>query len=352
MTRWSKRPRYSPIGIDACGRDVALVQLAERPDGWHVVAAARVRRTANEQGLDATTVSRMRDVMLRQGFRGNCVAATVPSLRLHADLLELPARSPGVPIDDLARAEMGRLARLDGEPFQLATWDVPTPPRGAAGTLMMAIAGRDTETAAVLDPLIAGGLRVTSVLPDTIAATAIAIADQSREPTAVIDLDWSSASVVLLMDGRPVYQRTLGECEFGRLLRLVAVELQLEEPEALCVLRERLDDASPMQRPAGVERLLNAYLESIATELEFSLAFAAHRYPDRPINRLQLVGQGASIGGIEQWLTERFSGAETSVVRPETRVRYVGSFTELMSDPAMSRAAGLAMAGAMSSTLR
>ena len=119
------RKRFGYIGLDIGSRHIKAVQVARGKSQPRIEAAAVIPFVSPEPALDADCVRRLRDVLARQGFRGNQVVIVAPANKLHVEMLDLPPRHSGAPVDQLARAEMMRLGKLEANAFEMATWDLP-----------------------------------------------------------------------------------------------------------------------------------------------------------------------------------------------------------------------------------
>src|SRR5438552_4094061 len=136
------RKRYSFIGLDMGSRSMKAAQVSRRGTQLRVEAAAVIPYPGPEATFDELAMRRLRDVLHRQGFHGHNLVVAAPADKLHVELLDLPPRHSGAPIDQIARAEMMRMAKLEPNAFEMATWDLPAPPRGGTGTAVMAVAAR------------------------------------------------------------------------------------------------------------------------------------------------------------------------------------------------------------------
>src|SRR5262249_42197363 len=126
-------------------------------------AAAILPRPTPNQPPDRDLTRQLRDVLFRQGFVGDDVVLAAPTEHLRMDVLELPPRSSGAPIEQIARMEMARAAKLENEPFELECWDLPATTRGAAATNVMAVALRHQDAEALIDPFDTEGFEVLAV---------------------------------------------------------------------------------------------------------------------------------------------------------------------------------------------
>ena len=119
---WSLEEKFArPIGAHS----IKAAQVTRRGKTVRVDSVAVIPHAQPGAAIDAAAAHRVRDVLARQGFNGNRVVITAPADKLHVELLELPPRHSGAPVDQLAQVEMMRLSKLEGTAFEMETWDLP-----------------------------------------------------------------------------------------------------------------------------------------------------------------------------------------------------------------------------------
>src|SRR5690606_26804280 len=127
----------SPIGIDVGARSIKAAQLGRAGRAWGVRTLARLTRST--PGLPgAAEAVRLADSLGRLGFQGRRVVLAVPEDRLLTSVFELPPRSSGAPLEQMAIMELARSVRRDARSLEAACWEVPAPTRAGAGTHLMA----------------------------------------------------------------------------------------------------------------------------------------------------------------------------------------------------------------------
>jgi type IV pilus assembly protein PilM len=306
--------RLSPIGIDVGSRAIKAAQLARAPGGWRLHAEAVLPLPApatpddapNHWAVRDALVGRLLEVLDRRGFAGNKVVLSVPPSKLESDLLELPPRSSGAPIEQIARGEIARASALSGAPFEMACWDLPAPERATAATAVLAVAVRHTDAETLIAPFERGGVNVVAL--DTaswaLARSMRTCAGQPGTATAVVDLGFSGSTLVLLGDGRVLYQRHLRDAGVGAMHRTVAERFDGPEDAARLLLTDPGATGDPT-RSAWIRKLISGYVEHLIDELQVSFAFAAHRYPAYPLRKLLLTGGGAALAGAADSIRSR-----------------------------------------------
>src|SRR5262245_12711380 len=128
MKRFAPQSR-SPIGIDLGGYAVKAVQLARAGRGWSIHAVLSVPLPVPNHPLDRGTVRFLRDSLHRQGFTSDRVVLAAPTKQLEVDVLEVPPASSGAPVQQIARMELARSAKIESDRFEMGCWELPAPAR-------------------------------------------------------------------------------------------------------------------------------------------------------------------------------------------------------------------------------
>jgi Tfp pilus assembly PilM family ATPase len=346
------RSNRTPIGLDLAGREFKAIQLARTSTGYRIEAAVVLAQPENTP-LDAARAKWIADVLARQGFKGHRVILAAPVAKLEAEMLELPPRASGAPVEQIARGEMATVARLTGG-FEMACWDLPAPPRGGAGTSMLSVAFRHADADMLLDPLESAGLDVRAIDARAWAlARAIATDETDSAPRLVLDLEWDTGFVALVHRQKVLYQRTLAEIGFGTLHRGVAEQFDLSGEVTEFLLTQHDELAAPTRtadpaaatsslQKARIAGLVAQYASVITDELEQSFAFARHRYPDLAPRGLLISGAGARVIGLCEQLTNRLR-TEVTPISPAMRLPCPDDLAETCLNPALATALGMAL---------
>ncbi|MCX5662014.1 MAG: pilus assembly protein PilM [Planctomycetota bacterium] len=363
MNRPWARTIHSPIGVDLGRRTVKAVQLVRAGDRWRVAAAAVYPRAAQDGPggpAEEREIDRLCSVLERQGFVGRSIILAAPADQLAVEMLDLPPRSSGAPIDQIARAELARVTKLDPASFEMATWDLPAPARAGAGANLLAVALGREQAEACLDRYEARGLMVEAL--DTQAwamARACALratkskagsAVKGSTLTAAFDIGWSGALLVLLRDVGVIYQRSLAEGGIGELVADISKEtgLSLDAVEQLLAEKSAPGKETPAKENSGlldapdVKKIVNRYFEAAGAELEASLSYASHRYPESPLDRVLAMGSGAGIAGLCEQFAARLS-LPVEPIRPTDLVDCPKAFAKQGGDALATLALGLAL---------
>jgi Tfp pilus assembly PilM family ATPase len=335
----------SPIGIDADGRFIKAAQLARTPCGWSLKAATRFPRPEGDTEIDEHDVERLGDVLRRQGFSGSRVVLAVPEEKLVTSLLELPPKSSGAPLDEIARAELANLHGYDVQAAETASWDLPTSGRATGSSRAMAVACRHADAEALLDVFEGGGLEVIALDARFGALQRACGAQLSTSGiTVILDLEWNRATLLLLYQNTVVYQWTLADGGIRHLSKSLSASLSLEEE----MVQPLLSEAGLSPRLGAKESLYEAvqtpikkHLDAVVRALRSPLTFGVQLYPASAPSRLLLTGYGATIPGVDDYLQAE-TGLEARIVAPADVVACPEQIGAKGRDPSLTVAVGLA----------
>lgn len=363
--RWLTRQKLSPIGLDVGSRAVKAVQLSGSPGAWSLAAATLIPRTQVEQSevepsdpprenrskagapLSDEELTRIARVLPRQGFSGNDMVLAVPHATLRSGIIELPSRKSGAPLEQIARMEAASIHRLDPTGFELAWSELPATNRQHDLTRAMVAACPHADADALLDRFEAHRLEV-GVL-DVAAAALARFADVGGEShehvLSVIDLGQEAATLVIIYKGVPIYERRLPEAGFARLADELTREFDLEPGVARYLLEDvglASADDHPEAMPGDMRALVLDYLEDLVRELNVSLSYARHQYPDAEVGPVMLVGGAARMAKLDEAISQQLPH-DAVVLTPALRMAASGTMLKAAADPALSLAAALAM---------
>ena len=339
----------SPIGVDLGARLIKAVQLERHSDGWHVAAAVALPRREPDGPVTATDVARLTSALRRQGFAGSRIVLAAPTGTARAELMELPPRSSGAPIDDIARAEICRTQKRAAGSFEMALWDVPDEARGAGQMSMMTAVYPHDEAEHLLDVFEAAGWRVAAVdLQACALARACAAAAPGLELAAALDIGATCVVFQLMCRDVVVYVRRLENLGLGTVHDGLHGQFGLNPEMTEHLLRDvgllegEVTDGPSTSAMAGALGLIAGYVERLAREVGTSLSYAAHLYRDSAVQRLMLTGGGAAMPGLDAMLTRELA-ADVQVIRPSDLAACAEPLRSRCGSPALAAAAGLAL---------
>lgn len=337
--------RQNYIGLDIGALSMKAVQVQQNGKRVRVEAAAVIPRATGNAPLDTTAIRRVRDVLARQGFKGNKLIVSAPADKLHVELLELPPRHSGAPVDQLARVEMMRLAKLDGNAFEMESWDLPAPPRGGGGTAVMAVAARHADTQSIYETFAEVGLSIEAI---DVQACAIARACKPRmNPagvTPILDLGFSRAVLMFIRDGVVVFQRSFSHCGTSGIQTELTRRLGVDADVAEHLIAEfAYRDSDHASSPSAVlGSMIDRYADALAAEIETSCAYITHRYGDANPETLFVIGGAAGAAGVRDSLKKRLA-IEVEPLAPTGLAECSPATMEQCSSALLTAAFGLAL---------
>ncbi len=305
----------NPIGLDVGSQAIKAIQLAGSRGRPYVIAHAMIGRTQPGESISEDEVRRLARVLAQQGFRGRKVVLSVPSDRLMTSMLDMPPRDSGAPYDVIAEREFSRLQRVDPGSFEYAWWEVPKPAR-ASGAKVMAVGCAHTDSVPVLDVFEKAGFDVVAMDSGLCATVGVCLdmAGPRDGVSAILDLGWSSARLALVHNGVMVYDRMLAGSGIEVVQKKVCQSFGVDNPEADVLIQsvglmtagaEAGQDDRMMNVVSQLRPILTNYMDEIAAEIQASLEYAGHEYPDAPSHCVVLAGGGAAIPGVCTYLDER-----------------------------------------------
>lgn len=337
-------PKYSPIGLDAGSRFIKAAQIQYTRGQPRISAVAAIQRLSDQ--LDTNEVRRISDILYRQGFVGNQIRMAVPPAKILTSMLELPPRTANSPFDQLARVEFSRHQKCEPDTFEMAWWELPQASRVAKTTSVMAVGCRYSDADAILDPFDAAALDVLALDSSSLAAARACaqVLGGQGGISAILDLGWRSASLVILHDQSIIYDRPLGEAGIEQLYKELSASLGVKFDVIDVVISEPLsknENASDAHRE--IARAIDNHFTTLLKDLELSFSYAANQYASATVDRLLLIGGGAAIPGLAENWTKHL-GIKVQVVRPADVIAFAeGVATHDQSS--MTTALGLAMGG-------
>ncbi len=300
----------SVVGLDVGASAVKAVLLKGAFRGAQLVRAARVEEA------DAPLADRLRVLAAQVPLGGDDLLTALPGHRVSTRLLRFPAVAA-------RRIDQAVPYELESQiPFALDQVVISyqrLPAAGAAEVRVLAAAAQASDVAAFLEGFAAAKLDPRTIDLDAAALAPLAAVTPSVTPggsggaTAIIDFGATKTGIAVVGEGSLQFVRTIlsgGEA----LTRALARGLDLPEAEAERLKRELSPlGAADAHLRAAHTTLVRAF-EPLVAEIHKTLV--AYRQTGGPdIERLLLVGGGASLTGIEE-LVERALELPARVVLP------------------------------------
>ena len=238
--RWFTGVFRTPIGVDVSDGQIAAAQLRRRHGAWCVEALSAIDRTHLGDPVGVEEARQLRSVLERQGFRGNDVVLSVPTGSLLTGILDLPPRQSGAPVDQIARMELSRMHRVQGDSFEVSYWALPESPRSSSSSQAMAVACSHDDANAVLDVFEDAGLNVLAMDAQIKAAARACRPALAPEPasTGILVIGWFTVSLAIITRNLITYERLVPDMGLGTLVGAVAKKYSLDHQGARRVLLE------------------------------------------------------------------------------------------------------------------
>ena len=341
---------WSPVAVDFDARFIKAAQLRRCADGWHLAAAVRLPRLSADQPLDLPEARQLRGALARQDFHGRRIVLAVPRRSLLTGVLELPPRSSGAPLGEIARAELGRMHGFEPSEAETATWYLPVSARARDSTQVMAAACRHADAEGMLDVFESAGLEAVA-LDNHLHAIAKACGPLLAPDgiTAVAEIEWDWATLALLHEGQVIYERAVVDSCLQRMSESLTRRFSLDAAGVDYVLTHAGLGGAPGPEggdPAqagfnAAEPLIRARLDAMAAEIQLPFDYAARQYPGSAVSRLLLLGRGAALPGIEEYFRSRLE-VEVRVARPRDLLPCPAEMGAKADDPSLTVCLGLA----------
>ena len=339
-----------PIGMDVGEAGLRLVQLQDDADGLSIyrsavwtaplptpaTAPAQAESTP-ERPPDAGSSSCNADAIeehashfvAQSGFAGRSTVTSlcVPVIETHA--LELPTADNVTDSQELLKAatwEIHRLTALDKTDLQTAIWPLPETQRSKA--TYMGIAVPQAQVQRRLDLCAAARLECSKVDVAACALAGLIWRLRARPPKQVwgiLDLGDRLTRLAICVDDTPVIIRSL-EIGGRRWTEAIAAALQVSETTAERNKREfglaagaENQTASGEELSALILGILRSDVQRMSLELERSYEYVLQCYPTHTPGALILVGGGARMNGLDQYLAGQLGIESLPVSRCASR---------------------------------
>ncbi len=293
----------SPIALDIGAGCVKAVQTRRDGARWKLVAWACFERRSAGAAIDDQEAARIASVLERRGFVGSRAVTLAPPGAVRVVELELPAGVLGAARDGIARMEAARITRLEPFSFELGVWDLPKPARAGSASLAAAVLLTHADASAMIDPLGRAGLTVVGVNAAAAALTRSCGAWLGSDPATpsidvILDCGFGGSTVIVVVGRVVVYERRLADATLGSVVEAVASSMQIDKGDAMTLMTEALSGDGRVAMPEAVGKASRRLAEQMRSEVEVSLEYAWHRYPEASPGRLILIGGGATLAGL------------------------------------------------------
>jgi len=334
----SRRGRTLPIGVDIGRNAIRLAQLRSGPFGYDVVRGTRLsmaRTPGGDVDRDVTAES-VRRVIRQQRFAGRTVLVAVGAPDAEFHLLQLPPNTGQATGGPVVQAELSRLLCRSPSDLQVAHWWLPQSYGDAVGAIGVAVPQH--HIAFLCGLLGEAGLECTQIDADACALVRFAAilrgnsTDHSRQVWGLLDLGCRGARLVLFLGDAPVLTRAFdsgGQKWTQRIAEWFGIS---EESAEVHKHDHGVTEEMAPEGDLGAGELggmmlgaLRTELESVTREIERSFAYVLQCYAKSSAGELVLVGGGAELKGVGDYLAQKLgitvSRVDDLLERPAARLK-------------------------------
>jgi|CXWL01.1.fsa_nt_gi type IV pilus assembly protein PilM len=312
------RSKVTPIGLDIGETALRAAQLRRSRSGFTITALTQVDRTLPAGGPPESCEQALRRLFSHSAFKGRSVIAALNPPEVEFHVLDVPqaALQGGENADKMLHWEIGRLTSLSAEQVETRHWLLPSRPGGAANAIGVSTS-RNAVTG-LLGMCHRGRLHCSCV--DTGATALHRFGRLLRswgedEVWGLLDLGSRQSRLILCMGEAPILIRHTGDGgqswteRIAEVLQLSlsAAEIQ-KKSHGVAVLgrREGRESAEPVTHDEVAVMLLSALrseLNEMAGEIKRSYEYVLSSYPGRRAGDLVLVGGGAGMPHLPEFLS-------------------------------------------------
>lgn len=335
------------IGVDIGRRTMKAAQLAAA--GERILALSLIPRPDVEKELCREDALALKEVLRRQGFKGNRIIIAAPEKAILPAALELPAKVNGAPIEQIIRMELSRLHNIAPDSFEMAYWDLKAANSTKPMMHTLAVACPHDAANGLLDVFEDNGFQVVALdVRGAAAARACAsLVLPAPQVTAIMDLGWRSTSLLFVCGESLIYERSLDAAPIADLVAKLAEVFNISQESASQIL----GTIGPSARePTGqfdrtsldaICKHLRTHFDKLLDGLKVPLSYAKHQFPGDGVKRMLLVGGGAAVPDLGSYFEARL-GFEVRRADPAGLIDSPPQLLAKASNPAMTVAVGLA----------
>ncbi|MFT5422474.1 MAG: hypothetical protein ACI89L_000231 [Phycisphaerales bacterium] len=269
--------RATRTGIDLGTRWIKAVEL--NADGS---VARCVRFPRGAEALDESEIARLCEILRRQGFTLRTVTLLAAQGSLRRQVVRLPDKPDPTRDDAIVR---NQFAELEGEPGEIAWWELPRSRRATDGREALAYEADHATTAALLGGFEAQGVRVRGIDTHSSAFTRAV----GRGDCVVADLGWSRLGLMLAVEGLPVYERSDPAGGLESLVRAETERTERTGEQVESLIRNEDSDRGLLGLPGAM-----GWARTTAESITATADYAVRRYALAETPRVVLTGGGAT----------------------------------------------------------
>ena len=302
------------IGIDSDGRFINTVQLSCSRGQLQIEAATSITRADNTIPLDSEEISRLTSILHRQGFQGNSVVLALPNETVMTSIFKMPNADNQENVNKRALSEMAASHQCSASAIEASWWNLPEVNTAQSPEYIMAVACRSELAHAAVDLFEEAGMvvRAIDVKPCALTRACSPLLAGSDEVAAILNIGWGFAELVIVQNEIVIFERTLVETNLNQLHMSLMTKYELDAPiidqlitEIGCqVDGDKNTESSQTELAAALRKQIAEYIDRLSSELSASISYATQEYDRKPVSRLLITGEGSTIPGIDERLSE------------------------------------------------
>jgi len=322
MFPWPHSSR-TPIGVDLGGCCIRAAQLRGAPGRWRLESYARIPRKDPGSPPGPEEALRLRDILRRQGFRGQDVVVAVPPEKLLAELVEAPPNRPSEEAAVTVGAELAKTRGCQPGALEVAVWPLPPSPCARARHEVLATACRHEDADALLDVLEGVGLNVLALdaYPAAMQRACRPVLRTAAGIVGVLDVGWTLSQLAVFYKDSAVYFRAVSETGIATLCKTLGDRLAIPLQDVHALLAGegagRTDQTlAEVVSAAKLESVARLHFAQAVEEVRPPFQYVMQQYPEVAVERLLLAGDGVGAAGLAQVL-ENSLGVKTRAITSE-----------------------------------
>jgi Tfp pilus assembly PilM family ATPase len=339
----------TPIGIDVGSRSIKAAQLRKSDGRHHIAALSMSPRAKLTDEIHRQEILDLKSVLRRQGFCGNQIVLAAQEEKLLRGTVELPAKMSGAPVAQVARIELSRMHDAAPSSFEMICWELPTQGKSKSTTQAIAVGCPHGAANTLLDVFEGCGFNVCALDVRSAAAARACMSLTAPQPavTCMLDLGWNSTKLLLVSGDKVIYDTLLTANCMSKLILTLKEESGITEESAYQIVstvgfvNDSRASECDQEFADVIRKKLRRHFDTVLEELNAPFAYANRQYPGGQIERLLLIGGGARISGLAQYV-EAALDIEVMSVGPSDVVDSSPQIMSKASNPAMTVAVGLA----------
>lgn len=312
------RKRCTAVGVDLGETALRAAQLRCAGDLWQVVATAHVVRTPGDAATARPPELELKRLLAAAPFKGKSVIAALNPPEVEFHVLDIPkaAMQDGANAGQIIHWEIGRLTSLSTDQIETRHWLLPS--RLGATSSVIGVSVTREAVLRMLRLCGESGLSCTSV--DTGATAIHRFGSMLRrwpqdEVWGLLDLGARQGRLVLSLGDVPILIRHVGgggQSWTERIAENLQISTSAAEIQkhahgiALMAQREDCRNPDPALHDEVAIMLLSALrgeLNEMASEIKRSYEYVLGSYPGRRAGDLVLVGGGAAMPNLPEFLS-------------------------------------------------